>query len=244
MNYSYLYIDKYSGQDSDDFFAQLKKSVSVLKEKQPLRDNIYVFNDQVEGTIKDFCQQEGCIHQPITLSKNYPGSGGSAPINILVEKIISLRDFDENKDIVLLDVDTLFLSPIPEVVWRDGIAAMWNYEYPLTQFRNLDRVLPHLPWSEIGIPFNNSYPMYNTGVVYIPKKHRKEICEKALWIVDKLNDGTYLPEDRAGSKLDEQIGLSIAVHDVYGKYGNVKLCYNVIHHYWKEKQDNIRWWEQ
>ena len=34
MNYAYLYVNEYTGQDKIDFFDQLKKSVSVLKTYQ------------------------------------------------------------------------------------------------------------------------------------------------------------------------------------------------------------------
>ena len=236
MNYGYLYVNKMQGQDRLDFFGQLKKSVSVLKNLESCPGSIHLFTDKNDTEIKNYADQQGIVNRPIELSRNYPGL-----IGILTEKIIQLRDFDPNKEVVLLDVDTVLIDNLPNDAWNT--AVLWKAEYYITQFRNLDQVLPTIPWHEIGIQFDQSFIMYNTGVVYIPKEHRKEICEKALWIVDKLNDGTRNPEHRYDSKLDEQIGLSIALHDRYGKHGNLKLCDHFIHHYWEEKTKNIRWWE-
>jgi hypothetical protein len=84
--------------------------------------------------------------------------------------------------------------------------------------------------------------MYNTGVVYIPKEHRNEICRNALWIVDRLNDGKN-PEFRYGNKLDEQIGLSIATHHKYLDKGGVFTCKDLINHFWEEKVTGQKWWK-
>ena len=243
MNYSYLYFNKLQGQDRIDLFDQLQKSVEVLNSFEKNHGSITLFVDGYDKEIKEFSRAHGLFNKEITLSRNYSKDGNTALIDILVEKIIQLKDFNQDQDTVLLDVDTLFKSPLPENFWPEDQAVFWSAEYYITQFRNLDKVLPYLPWEEIGIEFDKSFIMYNTGVVYIPKKHRKEICEKALWIADYLNNGKFLPEDRHGNKLDEQIGLSIAVHHYYGKHGKIKTCEQYIHHYWDEKAKGIKWWK-
>lgn len=243
MNYAYLFIDTLQGHDYDDAFAQLKKSVEVLKTMVPNYESIHIFNNEKNGKVYEFCQEQGCYHRYIELAREYYSSNSLQPINILVEKIIQLRNFDPDKDVVLLDIDTVFTKPVPEDTWTPFNAVLWNAEFYLTEWRNLGNVLPHLPWATLGIDFNEFYPMYNSGVVYIPKDQRFRLCEKALKIVDLLNDGTFAPEDRLGNKLDEQIALSIVIHDAYGKSGSLLYSDNFIYHYWQEKQQGIRWWE-
>lgn len=241
MNYSYIYLNRCLGQDRIDLFKQLEKSVKVLKEIEKDHGSVHIFSDVDDLEIKDFSRKQGLLNRPITLSRCYSNSGNLSLIDILTEKIIQLKNFNQYHDTVLLDVDTLFLKKIDKDFWNDS-AVFWKAEYQIMQFRNLDRILPQIPWQDIDIKFDQSFLMYNTGVVYIPKKYRKEICEKALWITDYLNNGSLLPEDRHGNKLDEQIGLSIAVHDVFGREGKIKFCDQYIHHYWEEKTKGIRWW--
>lgn len=243
MNYSYLYINKLIGEDRLDLFDQLKKSVEILNLVEKDYGSISLFIEPGDADVKDFSKKNGIFNREISLSRNYSKDGNISLIDILVEKIIQLKNFNQEQDTVLLDIDTVFKSSIPMNFWEDDRAVFWSAEYYITQFRNLDKVLPYIPWEEIDIKFTNDFIMYNTGVVYIPKKHRKEICEKALWITDYLNNGQFLPNDRFGNKLDEQIGLSIAVHDHYGKYGKIKTCEQYIHHYWDEKARGIKWWK-
>jgi hypothetical protein len=242
LNYSYIYLNRCLGQDRIDLFKQLDKSVKVLKDIEKDHGSIHVFSDINDQEIKTFSREQGLLNRPISISRCYSSNGSLSLIDILAEKIIQLRDFDQDQETVLLDVDTVFLKKIDRSYWDDS-AVFWKAEYQIQQFRNLDRVLPQIPWSEIDIKFDHSFMMYNTGVVYIPKKYRKEVCEKALWITDYLNNGRFSPEDRYGNKLDEQIGLSIAVHDVFGRQGKIKCCDQYIHHYWEEKTKGIRWWE-
>lgn len=243
MNYAYLFVDTLQGHGYEDAFAQLKKSVETLKAVTPNYESIHIFNNEKHGKIYEFCQEQGCYHRYIELSRDYHGSSSFQPITILVEKIIQLRNFDPDKEIVLIDIDTVFTNPVPQGIWGKFNSVMWNAEFYLTEWRNLGNVLPLLPWQELGIDFDDSYPMYNSGVVYIPKERRFELCEKALKIVDLLNDGTFAPEDRLGNKLDEQIALSIVLHHTYGKYGALYYSDGFIYHYWQEKQQGIRWWE-
>lgn len=242
MNYAYVYVNRLAGEEREELFLQLKHSIESLQEKERTHGSIHIFSDIVDSNIKNFSKTIGVFNRPIELSRNYVKDRLSL-IDILAEKIIQLRDFDQEQDVALIDVDTEFRVQLPENFWSDDSAVFWKAEYYITQFRNLDKVLPMIPWDQIGINFDPSFVMYNTGVVYVPKKHRKEICEKALWITDFLNNGTFLPEDRYGSKLDEQIGLSIAVHDVYGRNGKIKTCEHIIHHFWEEKTQNIKWWK-
>jgi hypothetical protein len=230
-------------QKRQDFYDQIKKSVEVLKHTEKNYGSIYLFTDPEDQEIKQYCKDQGCFNKEITLSRQY-GSELSE-IDILTEKIVQLKNFDRDQDIVLLDVDTLFKSSIPEYFWQDDHAVVWRAEYYITQFRNLDKVLPSIPWNEIGINFDESFIMYNTGVVFIPKNLRKQVCEKALWITDYLNNGKFLSEDRHGNRLDEQIGLSIAIHEYFGKSGKLKTCEDLIDHFWEEKirPDGRRWWE-
>jgi hypothetical protein len=243
MNYAYVYINKLEGNDREDLLQQLQHSVASLKEKEKDHGSIHIFSDITDLKIKDYCKGQGCFNKPTKILRNYSGNGSLSLIDILTEKIIQLKNFDKTQDVALIDVDTEFTVEIPKDYWQDDCAVFWKAEYYITQFRNLDRVLPQIPWAKIDIEFDPSFIMYNTGVVYIPKLYRKEICEKALWITDFLNNGKFLPEERYGNKLDEQIGLSIAVYDVYGRQGKIKTCEHFIHHYWEEKTKNIRWWE-
>ena len=236
MNYAYLYINKLSGDERTELFDQLKTSLKVLKRVEPNHGSVHVFNSGDQET-QEFCEQQGCFSRTIKTTRNYGGL-----IDILIEKINLLKDFDPNQDVTLLDIDTVFTRPVPADAWQSNVAVLWSAEYYITQFRNLDQVLPLLPWHEVGINFDPSFIMYNTGVVYIPRQHRKEICEKALWIADRLNSGEYDPEHRHGSKLDEQIGLSIAIHDVYGRFGKIRMSSDFIHHYWNEKANGNKWW--
>lgn len=240
MNFAYLYVNEYTGHDRVDFFDQLKKSVAVLKDRQRFYDDIYVFSTHDEE-LKSYCKSEQLIYKEITITKQYYEK--RTIIDILAEKIRVLKDFDSNKEVVLLDVDTLFQGHLADSEWKSDIAVVWDLEYCLTDYRNLHLVLPKLPWNEVGILFDHTFKMYNTGVVYIPKEARKEICDIAMWVVEKLNDGTYKPEVRQGNKLDEQIGLSIALHHYYGQYDKMGIAKQAIHHYWEEKAKGIRWWE-
>jgi len=206
--------------------------------------SVHLFVSPDDEEIREFSKKQGFFNKEITLSRNYNNDGNISSLDILVEKIIQLKDFDQHQDVVLLDVDTLFTDIVPEGYWDDQ-AVLWAAEYYITQFRNLESVLPYIPWNKIGIEYDNSFIMYNTGVVYIPKNRRKEICEKALWITDYLNNGIFDPNDRYGNRIDEQIALSIAIHDAYGRQGKLKTCETFIHHFWEEKfktQGN-RWWE-
>jgi len=231
------------GQKRQDFYAQVKKSIEVLKNKERNHGSIYLFTDTEDQEIKQYCSDQGCFNKEITLSRKY--STELSEIDILTEKIIQLKNFDQDQDIVLLDVDTLFKANIPEHFWQGDTAVVWRAEYYITQFRNLGNVIPNIPWNEIGIEYNEEFIMYNTGVVFIPKSLRKQVCEKALWITDYLNNGRFLPEDRHGNRLDEQIGLSIAIHEFFGKYGKLKTCDNLIDHFWEEKiqPNGKKWWE-
>jgi len=240
MNYAYIYINKLQGEERKDLFDQLSKSVETLKVKDKFHGSIHIYSDTQDQESFDFCKEQGCFNHPVPITKNYKNQN---LINILTEKIIQLKNFNEHQEITLIDVDTTFINSPPIDFWSNNSAILWKAEYYIMQFRNLDKILPLIPWDEVDIKFDESFVMYNTGVVYIPKQHRKEICEKALWITDYLNNGQFDPELRYGSKLDEQIGLSIAIHDMFGRLGSIKTCENIIHHFWEEKTKGIKWWK-
>jgi hypothetical protein len=239
MNYAYVYVNKLQGEERSDLFGQLCKSVETLKARDASHGSIHIYRDPTDVEVFNFCKDHGCFDHSITLTRNYKDQN---LLNILTEKIIQLKNFDKDQEVTLLDVDTAFIDSPPENSWSQNAAVLWKAEYYIMQFRNLDKILPLIPWAEIDIKFDESFIMYNTGVVYIPKSHRKEICEKALWITDYLNNGQFNPEDRYGSKLDEQIGLSIAIHDVFGRLGSIRTCEKIIHHFWEEKTKGIKWW--
>lgn len=243
MNYSYLFIDNLNGHSYENGLNELKASFGTLKNNVSEEDSVIVFNNEISGKNIDFFREKNIIHHYVNPSRNYAGSDTFNPISILVEKIIALKNYDLNQDIVLLDIDTVFTQRPPDDVWNPNFVVLNEIEYYLMDWRNLDKVLPYIPWKEVDINFDNSFPMYNTGVIYIPKKFRKEICEKALWIVDYLNNGTFNPDDRYGNKLDEQIALSVVLYDIYGKYNHIKLANSFIYHFWAEKQHQIKWWE-
>ena len=237
MNFAYLYINEYENeQDKIDFFEQLKKSIELLK-RYTTNPNIYIYHSHDDSQIQEYCISSGYISKPITYHRPFTGL-----IRILVEKIFILLDFSADQDVVLLDVDTVFKTYVDDSTWGDA-PILWSAEYYITQFRNLDKILPALPWYEVDINFDPSYIMYNTGVVYVPKEGRKEVCRKALWVVDRLNDGKD-PEFRYGNKLDEQIGLSIAISDRYLHKKTIFIANQVIDHFWESKAKGERWWEQ
>lgn len=242
MNYAYLFIDNLNGHPYEDGFNEIKASVTALKKNINPDDSIIVFNNELFGKNIEFFKQENIIHHYIDLSRNYNGSNDVNPISILVEKIVCLMNFDENEDIVLMDIDTSITQKIPENYFDSNHIIFDNIEYPIMQWRNLDKVLPKIPWKQFDISFDESFMMYNTGVIYIPKRFRKEVCERALKIVDYLNNN-FNPEERFGNKLDEQIALSIVTHDCFGKHGYINFSTDYIHHYWSEKQNNIKWWQ-
>jgi hypothetical protein len=242
MIYAYLFVDNLNGHSYVNGIDELRASVNTLKKNISNNDSIVVFNNETSGKNIDFFKDQKISHYHINLSRKYKGSDNINPISILVEKIICLMNFNENEDIVLMDIDTAIVNQIPNDYWDDNHIVFDNIEYPIMQWRNLDKVLPQIPWKDYDINFDSSFVMYNTGVIYIPKRFRKEVCERALKIVDYLNDN-FEPEDRCGNKLDEQIALSIVAHDCFGKYGNIKLSSEYIYHYWEERQNNIKWWE-
>lgn len=237
MNFAYLYINEYENeQDRIDLFEQLKKSIQVLR-RNTSNPVIHIYHSPNDREIIDYGSENGFVLKPVSYHRPFTGL-----IKILVEKIFILRDFPENEDVVLLDVDTAFKQYVDDSVWGN-VPILWSAEYYITAFRNLDKILPSLPWYEVDINFSPSYIMYNTGVVYIPKEERNEICRKALWITDRLNDGKD-PEFRYGNKLDEQIGLSISVCDRYLNREGVYVCDQIIDHFWESKTKGEKWWEQ
>lgn len=242
MNYAYLFVDNLNRHSYENGLKELQASILSLKKYQNY-DSIQVFNNEVFGRNIEYFKEENINHNYINLSRNYGSSNEINPINILVEKIISLMNYDETQDIVLMDIDTTLKRTIPENFWDHNNVIFDNAEYYIMQWRNLDKVLPQIPWKQFDINFDSSFIMYNTGVIYIPKRFRKELCEKALSIVDYLNQN-FDPKERLGNKLDEQIALSIVCHDCFGKYGNIKLSNSYIDHHWEEKQKNVRWWEK
>jgi len=242
MNYAYLFVDNLGGHSYQNGLEELKASVFSLKKIQNY-DFIHIFNNETSGKNIEYFQKENIIHNHINLSRNYGGSNNINPINILVEKIICLMNFDENEDITLIDIDTEFQRSIPNVFWNQNYIVFDNVEYPIMEWRNLDKILPNIPWKTFDINFDSSFLMYNTGVIHLPKKFRKELCEKALKIVDYLNHN-FSPEDRCGNKLDEQIALSIVCHDTYGRFGNIRYSRDYIHHHWKSKHTGEKWWKK
>lgn len=241
MNYAYIFVDNLNGHSYENGLNELKASIESLKITQEY-ESIQVFNNEVEGKNIEYFKENNIIHNHFNLSRNYGGSDNTNPISILVEKIIQLINFDEDQEIVLMDIDTSSQKKIPKDFFNQNTIVFDTVEYPIMQWRNLDKVLPQIPWKQFDINFDSSFMMYNTGVIYIPKKFRKELCEKSLKIVDYLNDN-FDPSERCGNKLDEQIALSIVCHDVFGKYGNIKFSSEFIHHHWDDRQNGIEWWK-
>lgn len=241
MNYAYLFVDNLNGHSYENGLNELRASVATFKNIQKY-DSIHVFNNEVKGKNINYFKKENIIHNTINLSRNYMGSDNGNPISILVEKIIQLMNFDEEQDIVLMDIDTSSQKTIPGGFFNSNWVVFDNIEYPIMQWRNLDKVLPQIPWKQFDVNFDSSFMMYNTGVIYIPKKFRKELCEKALNIVDYLNNN-FDPNERFGNKLDEQIALSIVCHDTFGRFGHIKYSSEYLHHHWDDRQNGIKWWE-
>lgn len=236
MNYGYLFVRNYKDLKCSNCFEQIKKSIQSIKDFDPAHEDIIIFADSIDNDLQEYARNNNITLQQITVSREY---NGSAIASVLVEKIIALLNYDQNKEIVFLDLDTTF-TDTPD--WNLETAYLWEPEYPLLSARNLDTVLPFIPWQEIGIEFDETFSMKNTGVIFIPKEDRKEVCSKALWIADYLNNGMYKPEDRSCNKLDEQIGLSIVLEQYYGKQGKLQFASSFVYHYWAENMDGIKWW--
>lgn len=238
MNYGYLFITDYEGSPCNNCFEQLKTSIQSIKDVVVNYKSINIFTNTITEELRAYSQAEGVHIVQIPIVRNYSG----VPIaSVLVHKIFVLRDFDETEEIVLLDLDTKFTS---KPAWDVNTAMIWAVEYPLLSARNLHTVLPYIPWETIGVKFTEQFTMKNTGVVFIPKADRKELCEKAIWVVDYLNSGQYPPEDRSCNKLDEQIAFSILLEDKYSRDGRLRSTESHVYHYWAENMQEIRWWEQ
>ena len=242
MNYSYLFVDNLHNHSYKNGLNELKTSIITFKRIQKY-DTLQIFGTELTDSNIDYFKTENIIFNKIKLSRNYGKSDTCNPINILVEKIIQLMNFDDDKEIVLMDIDTSSHKKIPEDFFNPNCIVFDAVEYPIMQWRNLDKILPQVPWNQFDVNFNDSFMMYNTGVIYIPKKFRKELCEKALQIVDYLNQN-FEPEERYGNKLDEQIALSIVCHDAYGRFGYIKYSSEYIHHHWRDRQNGIEWWNE
>ncbi|NBU82306.1 MAG: hypothetical protein EBS55_11730, partial [Flavobacteriaceae bacterium] len=242
MNYAYIFVDNLNGHSYENGLNELKASISTLKKTQEY-ESVQVFNNEVDGKNIEYFKENNIIHNHFNLSRNYGGSDNINPISILVEKIIQIMNFDEDQEIVLMDIDTSSQKKIPKDFFNQNSIVFDTVEYPIMQWRNLDKVLPQIPWKQFDVDFDSSFMMYNTGVIYIPKKFRKELCEKSLKIVDYLNYN-FDPIERCGNKLDEQIALSIVCHDVFGRHGNIKFSSEFIHHHWDDRQNGIEWWKK
>jgi FkbM family methyltransferase len=242
MNYAYIFVDNLNGHSYKNGLDELRASISTLKKNQ-IYNTIQIFNNEFDGKNVEYFGVEKIVHNHFNISRNYGGSNNINPINILVEKIIQLMNFDENQDIVLMDIDTSSQKTIPKDFFNSNYIVFDTVEYPIMQWRNLDKVLPQIPWKDFDVNFDSSFMMYNTGVIYIPKKFRKELCEKALKLVDYMNYN-FDPSERCGNKLDEQIALSIVCHDAYGRFGNIKYSSDYIHHHWEDRQKGIEWWKK
>lgn len=242
MNYTYLFVDNLHNHSYKNGLNELKTSIMTFKRIQKY-DTLQIFGTELTDSNIDYFKTENIIFNKIKLSRNYGKSDTCNPINILVEKIIQLMNFDDDKEIVLMDIDTSSHKKIPEDFFNPNCIVFDAVEYPIMQWRNLDKILPQVPWNQFDVNFNDSFMMYNTGVIYIPKKFRKELCEKALQIVDYLNQN-FEPEERYGNKLDEQIALSIVCHDAYGRFGYIKYSSEYIHHHWRDRQNGIEWWNE
>lgn len=238
MNYGYLFITDYEGSPCNNCFDQLKRSIKSIKDVVEEYKSIVIFTNNITEQLKTYGETEEVKIIEIPIVRNYSG----LPIaSVLAHKIFVLQNFDKDEEIVLLDLDTKFKS---KPNWDLNTATLWTQEYQLISARNLHTVLPFIPWETIGINFTEQFTMKNTGVIFIPKEDRKELCEKAIWITDYLNNGSHKPEDRSCNKLDEQIALSIVLEDKYLKYGRLTYAISFVDHYWAENMQGIRWWEE
>jgi hypothetical protein len=233
MNWGYLYVTNYKDLNCEDCFDQLKHSVKSLKEKVSIIDSINIYSDLITDELKEWCDKEGLLLHKIEVQREYSGLDISS---VVAQKLFILRDYDQTKEFTLIDIDTEFIN---DPNFDSNTPTIWNIEYPLISARNLDTLMPLITFEEIGVEFNLNMTMKNTGLIYVPKKDRKEISEKAIWLVDYLNNGKHKPEDRVCNKLDEQISLSILLEFFYPSINTAEWFLN---HYWANKMDGIKWY--
>ena len=237
----YLLIETYNGEvKTPDLLSKIKHSISSLEKVMGVKpEDIIIANPTPTSEFLEMIQEKKYGTYTFTLSRNYESTIDWGKINILVEKIIQLGKFDE--DIVLIDIDTEITKDLLPILQPTN-AVLWEPEWIFSTGRNLGSVLPRLPFTEIRINYDNSFKMFNSGFVWIPSNRRKELCEKALWIVDTLNNGFFKDADRICNDLDEQIAFSIVLYDAYGKKDTLYVAKDYVKHYWPEQQQNKKWW--
>jgi len=211
MKYLYLLIEKYKGEiKTPNLLNKIKHStVSLEKIMNVAPENIIIANPEPSKEFVKWIQEKKYSTYTFKLSKNYKTTITWDRLNIFIEKAIQLIKFDE--DVVYLDIDTEIIKDISPLLFHDT-ASLWEAEWNFTTARNLGNILPKLPFNKININYDTSFKMCNAGFVWIPSNKRKQLCEKVLWIVDTLNNGSYPESDRICNDLDEQIAFSIVLH--------------------------------
>lgn len=242
MKYLYLLIETFKGEvRSPGLLKKLEFSINSLRKVVGVQpQDIIIANPEPSPEFIEFINKNGYVHKLFTLSRDYKVNVHWGKINILVEKIIQLATFDK-EDAVLIDLDTEVIGNFTPLLGSDN-AVLWEPEWPLMGGRNLGSTLPKIPFNQVGINFDGSFMMYNSGFVWIPTLVRKQMCDKALWITDYFHNGTFNDADRVCSGLDEQIGFSIVLHEFFGKHNKLAFAKPYINHYWDKQLRNEQWW--
>jgi hypothetical protein len=252
MKYLYLVVEQLNGKILiPDILPKFEFSFHSLRHHVPESKEpraIIVYSVDPSERLKTLCWLESAELRIIELCRNYPNTTPNydSKLNILVEKIVLLRDFDPDRECVYMDLDTEIVGDFSSLLTDK--AALNCTEYPLVSppARNLDRVLPFLPYKNWDVRWNPNYKMCNAGFVFIPKAIRKDLCVKALHIVDFLNNGTFPGVDRICNGLDEQIALSIVLQDRFGD--TLIQVPQYINHFWLQSilraqgEEHIKWW--
>lgn len=243
MKYLYLVVEEYQGRRLiSDILPKFEFSLSSLYQVIPKSlGNVVVYSFCPSSDLLELCARHNTRVQTIRQARTYPGDPHNPRpfiLDILVEKIVVLRDFPESEECVLLDLDTKVLADFLGLF--DTRPVMGIREYPLLSERNLHKVLPFMPFEEMGIRWNPDFFMYNSGFLFIPSKVRRQLCEKALLIVDRMN-AMFPGGERYGNGLDEQIAFSIAIQDHFQQ--NIQTVEGqYFKHFWPESMAGETWW--
>lgn len=247
MNFAYLLVEGCYGYGKDyEGLPKLKFSIDSLRKNFDDVQNIYLYYGYDELVQKDvdkiekFCADNNVIlknfgklkHQ---FAKSFRESSNPYQQSLLIEKMYMLKNHDKNEDICYVDLDTEFTP------------AMKNYKFDLNRpmFHKKEDILVNV--RHLGDFFNkkkmrvpDTYRMYNSGIIFVPKRKRQEIGRIAVGLILRFNSDPD-DRDRICNRLDDQIAISIAVQNAYKE---INLMEDRVLHYWSSVIENNRYWEK
>lgn len=237
MKYIYVVIEK----GLPDILEKFRFSLYSLYARVPeAGGNVIVRCWRPSEELRILCKCYSIEIHPVFPSRCFPGD---TILNILVEKIMAMRDIAEGCECVVIDLDTEIVGNFHEILGKPPVVTAWPIlcarEYPLYSERNLGNVLPQIQFESLGIDFDPAFYMYNTGFIFIPSIVRRVLCAKALLLVDAIH--RFAAEDRYGDKLDEQIALSIVLQSQF-RHNILTVEGRFLKHFWREAMAGKKWW--